>query len=235
MHLLHTANPGNTLTLMTNATQELRIVVADDHPVVLTAVTDYLDQIPGHKVVATAGSGAELLEKLRSTPCDLIVTDFSMQGEIEDEDGLRLISRLRRLYPDIPLVVFTMLTNGGILHELAELGVAGLVGKDEPIPTLAQVCQRALVEPGTTLSARIAERLATEGSTADEFRRTNPLSPRELEVVRLFALGLSVTEISKRLSRSVTTVATQKRAAMRKLHLDSNADLIRYASENGFA
>jgi two-component system capsular synthesis response regulator RcsB len=213
----------------------VRIVVADDHPVVLTAISDYLNSMPGFKVVAKAGTGAALIEVLRGNGCDLIVTDFSMQGEVEDEDGLRLISRLRRLHPDTPVVVFTMLTNGGILHELAQLGVAGLVGKDEPIPTLGEVCRRALTEPGTALSTHIAERLAKEGSTTDEFQRSQPLSPRELEVVRLFALGLSVTEIARRLNRSVTTVATQKRAAMRKLHLDSNADLIRYAGEHGFA
>jgi two-component system, NarL family, captular synthesis response regulator RcsB len=220
---------------MTNATQDVRIVVADDHPVVLTAISDYLDSMPGFKVVAKAGTGAGLIDALRGNDCELIVTDFSMQGEVEDEDGLRLISRLRRLYPDTPVVVFTMLTNGGILHQLAQLGVAGLIGKDEPIPTLGEICRRALTESGTALSAHITERLAKEGSTADEFQRNQPLSPRELEVVRLFALGLSVTEISKRLNRSVTTVATQKRAAMRKLHLESNADLIRYASEHGFA
>ena len=100
---------------------------------------------------------------------------------------------------------------------------------------LGEVCRRALTESGTALSTRIAERLAKEGSTSTDFQRDQPLSPRELDVVRLFALGLSVTEISKRLNRSVTTVATQKRAAMRKLHLESNADLIRYASEHGFA
>lgn len=220
---------------MTNATQDVRVVVADDHPVVLTAISDYLNGMPGFKVIATASTGAALIDTLRASACDLIVTDFSMQGEVEDEDGLRLISRLRRLHPDTPVVVFTMLTNGGILHELAQLGVSGLIGKDEPIPALGEVCRRALAQAGTALSARIAERLAKEGSSSDEFQRNQPLSPRELEVVRLFALGLSVTEISKRLNRSVTTVATQKRAAMRKLHLESNADLIRYASENGFA
>ncbi|WP_322104304.1 response regulator transcription factor [Paraburkholderia sp. J41] len=220
---------------MTNATQDVRIVVADDHPVVLTAISDYLNTVPRFKVVAKANTGTDLMDALRDARCDLIVTDFSMQGDLEDEDGLRLISRLRRLYPNTPVVVFTMLTNGGILHELAQLGVAGLIGKDEPIPTLGDVCHRALTEAGTALSARIAERLAKEGSTTAEFQRSHPLSPRELEVVRLFAAGLSVTEISKRLHRSVTTVATQKRAAMRKLHLDSNADLIRYASEHGFA
>ncbi|TDG04220.1 response regulator transcription factor [Paraburkholderia guartelaensis] len=220
---------------MTNATQEVRIVVADDHPVVLTAISDYLDSLPGFRVVAKAASGAGLIDALRDAGCELIITDFSMQGDVDDEDGLRLVCRLRRLYPDTPVIVFTMVTNGGILHQLTQLGVAGLVGKDEPIPALGEVCRRALAEPGTALSARIAERLAREGSTVDEFQRTQPLSPRELEVVRLFALGLSVTEIAKRLNRSVTTIATQKRAAMRKLHLESNAELIRYAGEQGFA
>ncbi|HTR07067.1 MAG TPA: response regulator transcription factor [Paraburkholderia sp.] len=220
---------------MTNAMRDVRIVVADDHPVVLTAISDYLNTMPGFKVVAQADSGARLIDALRDTECELIVTDFSMQGGLEDEDGLRLVGRLRRLCPDTPVVVFTMLTNGGILHELARLGVAGLIGKDEPIPMLGEVCRRALTESGTALSTRIAERLAKEGSTSTDFQRDQPLSPRELDVVRLFALGLSVTEISKRLNRSVTTVATQKRAAMRKLHLESNADLIRYASEHGFA
>lgn len=66
---------------MTNATQTLRIVVADDHPLVLTAISDYLTQAPGCTVVGTADSGARLLDLLRRTPCDLLVTDFSMQGE----------------------------------------------------------------------------------------------------------------------------------------------------------
>jgi two-component system, NarL family, captular synthesis response regulator RcsB len=219
---------------MTKATQSVRIVVADDHPVVLTVLTDYLNTLPGFKVVAKAETGAGLMDALRSNECELIVTDFSMQGAVEDEDGLRLIGRLRRHYPETPVVVFTMLTNGGVLHEIAQLGVAGLIGKDEPLPTVGDICRRVLTEDVTVLSARIAERLAKEGATADEFQRNQPLSPRELEVVRLLALGLTVTEISKRLNRSVTTVATQKHAAMRKLKLDSTADLIRYASDHGF-
>jgi two-component system, NarL family, captular synthesis response regulator RcsB len=220
---------------MTIATQVLRIVVADDHPIVLSAIADYFNGLPGWRVQAKADSGARLLAVLAETPCDLIVTDLSMQDEGGSEDGLRLISRLRRLYPETPIVVFTMVTNGGILHELCQLGVAGLVGKEDPIPTLGDVCQRVRGASSTVLSAGIAERLSMGGTTADDFRSANPLSPRELEVVRLFALGLTVTDISKRLNRSVTTVATQKRSAMRKLHLESNADLIRYASEHGFA
>ncbi|PLZ00316.1 DNA-binding response regulator [Burkholderia sp. WAC0059] len=220
---------------MTNATQDVKIVVADDHPVALIAIADTLGAMPGFTVAARAESGAELIEALDRTPCDLIVTDFTMQHENDHEDGLRLVGRLRRLYPRTPIVVFTMLTNGGILHQLCQLGVAGLVGKDEQIGVLAQVCQRALTEKQTVLSPRIDERLAQSGATADDFRRTHPLSPRELEVVRLFTIGLTVTEIAKHLNRSVTTVATQKRAAMRKLHLESNADLIRYATEHGFS
>ena len=123
---------------MTNAMRDVRIVVADDHPVVLTAISDYLNTMPGFKVVAQADSGARLIDALRDTECELIVTDFSMQGGLEDEDGLRLVGRLRRLCPDTPVVVFTMLTNGGILHELARLGVAGLIGKESRFPCLAK-------------------------------------------------------------------------------------------------
>ena len=217
---------------MTNSAHDINIVISDDHPIVLLAISASLNAVPRFRVCATARSGTELVDTLARVQCDLIVTDFTMQTTEADEDGLRLIGRLRRLYPKTPVVVFTMLTNGGILHQLCQLGVAGIAGKDEEIETLAQVCQRALYAHRTVLSPRITTRLAHEGTIADALR-TQPLSPRELEVVRLFVLGLSVTEIARRLNRAVATVATQKRAAMRKLHLETNADLVRYASEQG--
>lgn len=220
---------------MTNSVRNVRVVIADDHPIVLLAIAEALDAIPGFKITASARSGAELLEILANNPCDLIVTDFVMHKEEADEDGLRLIQRLRRLYPDTPIVVFTMLTNGGILHQMCLLGVRGLVGKDEDTRILAETSLHALDESRTILSPGIKARLANTGTTSDDFRRTQPLSRRELEVVRLFSLGLSLTEIAKGLNRSVPTVATQKRSAMRKLHIETNADLLRYATEQGLS
>ncbi|MCC7784312.1 response regulator transcription factor, partial [Klebsiella pneumoniae] len=142
--------------------------------------------------------------------CHLIVTDFSMAARSGDEDGLRLIERLQRLFPEIPIVVFTMLSNSGILNQLRQVGVTGIVSKEEPIDELVSICIRALTESGPILSNSIGQRLSQNDVTMGRAGRTKGLSPKELEVVRMFAQGLSVTEIAKRLHRSVATIGTQK-------------------------
>lgn len=216
-----------------NALQDTRVVVADDHPIILLAITDTLQALPGFKVIATVGSGQELLEVLTQQECDLIVTDLTMQQTQPDEDGLRLIARLRRLYANLPIVVFTMLTNTGILHQLVQLGVTGLVGKDENLSALERICIRSLAGKAPCLSPGVQARLASVGNAPSSMHSASLLTPKELEVIRLFSRGVSLTEIARQLSRSITTVATQKRSAMRKLNVTTNADLVTYANEQG--
>jgi two-component system capsular synthesis response regulator RcsB len=211
----------------------IQVLVADDHAVVRAALTHTLNANPVFEVVAAAKSGSELLEMLKKMACGLIVTDFTMQTFAADEDGLRLVVQLRRHYPSIPVVIFTSLTNGGILQQLCHLGVAGIVGKDEELDVVERACLKALSEAQTFLSPGTLYRLALEGNSEEGFRDARDLSPKELEVVRLFALGWSLTQIAQQLHRSVTTVATQKRSAMRKLHVDTNADLVTYAQGQG--
>ncbi|MEN4918954.1 response regulator transcription factor [Achromobacter spanius] len=215
--------------------QDVRIIVADDHPVISLALADSLNEIPGFSVVGMARSGLELVTAVQEHPCHLIVTDFSMRSKTDDEDGLRLIQRLQRMFPQIPIVVFTMLSNSGILSQLRQIGVAGIVSKEEPIDSLVEICVRALTEKGTILSESISQRLSHADVTMGRASKSKGLSPKELEVVRMFALGLSVTEIARRLHRSVATIGTQKQSAMRKLNIETNAELLRYADEQGFS
>ena len=215
--------------------QGIGIVIADDHPIVSLALADTLKEIPGLYVIATARSGQELITAIQSHPCHLIVTDFSMRSEPADEDGLRLIERLQRMFPQIPIVVFTMLTNCGILNQLRQLGITGIVSKEDTIDDLVGICVRALTEKGPILSAGIGRRLSHNDVTMGGTHKTKGLSPKELEVVRMFAQGLSVTEIARRLHRSVATIGTQKQSAMRKLNIETNAELLRYADEQGFS
>lgn len=213
--------------------QDNKVIVADDHPVTRLSVVRAINALAGFKVVADVGSGNDLLQALSKQACDLIVTDFTMQQSEPDEDGLRLVARLRRLYENTPIIVFTMLTNGGILNELCRMGVAGLVGKDENLNALEHTCMRALIGKRPYLSPGMVARLAEGGNTTPGTRPSVMLTPKELEVVRLFARGTSLTEIARQLNRSITTVATQKRSAMQKLHVASNADLVAYAREQG--
>jgi two-component system capsular synthesis response regulator RcsB len=223
--------PPEAVDRMTDSTRDLRIIVADDHPLILFAVSDALRIAPTLKIVATARSGAELLGTLDTRPCDLVITDFSMQPTQPHNDGLPLIMHLRERYPALPVVVFTMLTNGGILQQMMQLGVAGIAAKDESVDALIQVCTNALSGRRPALSPGMTKRLASRTAAGNVLRGKQPLSPCELEVARLYGLGVSVTEIARQLKRSVTTVATQKRIAMRKLHIETNADLVRFVTD----
>ncbi|MEW6340406.1 MAG: response regulator transcription factor [Pseudomonadota bacterium] len=222
-------------THIKQADRKVRVAVADDHPVIVLAIADAFESLPGFLVVTRAHSGAELLRELKVQQVDLIVTDLVMNGEEDELDGLRLIERLRRDYPEVRIVVFTMLTSGAMFHELCKLGVAAIVGKEDAAHELGRICQLALVEKEPILSPTIRERIAREGATQQDFSRVQPLSPKELEVVRLFSQGMSVTQIAKTLKRAVPTIATQKRSAMRKLHIENHADLVKYAAERGLA
>ncbi|PLP99418.1 response regulator transcription factor [Cupriavidus pauculus] len=206
-------------------------VIADDHPVIQLAVKATLSEIPNMKVSATCASGAELFAALEEHTPDLIVTDFTMGRSGESDDGLRLIQRLKQSSPNTPIVVFTMLTNGGLLTRIREMGIAGIVGKNEAPGILRQICMDAIAGRGPRLSPGVSASMSSIGALAGA--GASALSPKEIEVVRMFAAGSTVTEIAGYLRRTLATVATQKRSAMRKLNIASNADLITYARENG--
>ncbi len=211
----------------------ISVVIADDHPVIQLAVKSTLSEIPNFQVSATCSSGKELFAALDTNRPDLIVTDFTMERSQGNDDGLRLIQRLRQLSPGTPIVVFTMLTNGGLLTRIKEAGVAAIVGKNEEPPVLRQICLDALSGRGSRLSPAIAALMAGTGALPGG--GTTALSPKEIEVVRMFATGSTLTEIAGYLHRSPATVATQKRSAMRKLNISSNADLVTYARDNGLS
>src|SRR5579871_901369 len=100
----------------------LRVVVADDHPVILFGAEHALLKFPGLQVVGRAKQSTELIKLLQSIACDVLVTDLAMPGG-QYGDGLQLIGYLRRNFPKLPIVVLTMLENVALLKRLSELGV----------------------------------------------------------------------------------------------------------------
>lgn len=242
-HWISTSYLANCVQFLTSRksmvpglTRACRVVIADDHPLVTVAVGNALSATDEFAVTGTANSGDELLHVLQSVACDLVVTDFVMapdKGSSANLDGMHLLGLLRRSRPQIPVVVLTMIANGGILKAILKEGVQAIVSKEDPVEVLIQICRSVAFGAKTPiLSPKIALRI-TDGASAFSTSRELALTHKENEVVRLFAQGLTLTQISQQLNRAITTVATQKRSAMRKLHLATNADLIRYAVDTG--
>jgi len=211
--------------------QSIRVVVADDHPVLLLGAEQAMLRFPGITVVARARQSTELVKALQSAQCDVLVTDLAMPGG-RHGDGLPLIGYLRRNFPGVQIVVLTMLENPALLRRLGELGVIAVVHKSDDlrhIPLAVQQVSRGRGYLSPQVRAALESLRINRGGKIDEVI----LSKRELEVVRLFVSGLTIKEISERLNRSIKTISTQKNSALRKLGLERDSELFQYAQSNG--
>lgn len=191
------------------------------------------------RVIGEASSGKGLLELLGRVACDLLITDFSMPDVDGSADGLLLIRQLRRHHPNLPIIVLTMIHNPALVRGMLAAGVNGVVGKAAMTQELV-LAQQAVTSGRTYLSMDVRGKLDVP-TVAEEQEEKAPapgtetvsLSPREAEVVRMYAGGLTVTQIAERLRRSVKTVSQQKNDAMRKLGLTSNSQLYEFARDSG--
>lgn len=216
----------------------MQIIVADDHPVVLMGIKAlFKSHGDTLQIVAEAHSGGELLTLLSNQPCDLLITDFSMPDQRGSSDGLPMLKRLQRDYPALPVIVLTMVHNPTLIRGMLAAGVRGIVDKAALTRELLLAVQ-AVNGGRSYLSERIRSD-ATSSSAAGNFEDMAAgldvavLSTREAEIVRLYARGLTITQIAQQVHRSVKTVSQQKNDAMRKLGLVSNNQLYEYAKAYG--
>ncbi|MBB2919963.1 response regulator [Cupriavidus alkaliphilus] len=214
----------------------LRILLADDHPLVAAAVADRLHTQTGWEVCGSVTSATALLNSIDSLRPDVVITDYHMptQGE-RNSDGLRLLASLRRRHPSMAVIVLTMITNPLVLRSILDTQVHGLVLKDAPLTELVTVVYR--IQRGFHYIGKSAMEVLSQadpGSPIGAGRAgAERLSRREMEVLRLYLTGRSVSEIAIQLCRSVKTISRQKNCAMQKLGVTNDRELFEFAALNG--
>jgi two-component system capsular synthesis response regulator RcsB len=180
-------------------------------------------------IVGEADGPDSLLSLLSTTPCDLLITDFSMPGN-QQADGLKMLSTVRRHYASTPIILVTMFANVATLRVAFAQGVMAIVAKDASATELPLAIKS--VGEGRRF---ISESLRTALAQADvEAHSHSPsLSAKEHEVVRMLASGMTVSEIASYFKRSVSTISKQKSMAMQRLGISTDVDLFAYARDNG--
>lgn len=209
----------------------IRVILADDHPVVLLGMKNALEVASDIRVVATADSPDSLFSCLSRETCDVLVTDFSMPGA-QHPDGLVMLLRLRESFPNLRIVVLTKMASPALMSPILQAGALALVEKSAAVKEIATAVQRA-ASGRTYVTENVQREFAALGVPRTQVAEPAHLSPRETEVVRLFAQGYSNNQIAEILGVSAKTTSRQKMDAMRKLAARNDAELYAHARDMG--
>ena len=205
-------------------TTTIRILLVDDHPMVREGLVARLQVVPRFEIVGEAGGRSEALDLLASTAPDVVLMDVGLK----DGNGIELGAQMLAARPGIRLLMFSMYDNPEYVQRALTAGARGYVLKDAPAQEIVSAID-AVAAGGTYLSAAVSGRL---------FRGHAPkpvLTPRESEILGLLGRGASSKQIARELDLSVRTVEAHRQSIKRKLELDGQAELIRYAVERARA
>jgi DNA-binding NarL/FixJ family response regulator len=198
----------------------IRVLLVDDHETVRDGLRLLVNEQPDMTVVAEAGDGEAAIDCVARTRPDIVVLDLTLPGM----SGLSTARALRDA-SDVAIIALTRHDDEAYVQELTAAGAAGYVLKQSASAELLRAI-RAVAAGG-----RYFDPALPAPDTPHDRRRatTSPVSPRELEVLRLTALGHSNKDIASQLQIAIKTVEVHKANAMRKLNLGGRSDVVRYA------
>jgi two-component system, NarL family, invasion response regulator UvrY len=196
----------------------------DDHPIVRKGLRNILTEYPFAVAVEEASSGHEALAKVAETRFDMVLLDISMP----QMDGFATLERIRKLAPSLPVLILTVYPEEEYAVRALKTGASGYMTK-QAAPDELFAAIRKIMHGGRYISPSLADILATDvyqSKMGKPFHET--LSNRELIVMKLIVSGRSLKEISAELSLNPKTVSTYRSRILKKVHVSSNAELIRY-------
>jgi DNA-binding NarL/FixJ family response regulator len=213
---------------------KIRVLVADDHPVVRAGVRMLIGSQPDMEVVGEAADGAECVERVAALRPHVVVLDLSMPRLA----GLPALREIVGQHPDIRVLVLTMHEEPATARQVLDAGAAGFLVKravDVELIAAIRAVRRGEIFVHSALTGPLLAMASarTKGDAPPAAPHAEPLSPRELEVLRLLARGYTNQQTADRIFVSVKTVETYRARVLEKLGLRTRAELTRYALAHG--
>ncbi|HSB53672.1 MAG TPA: response regulator transcription factor [Gemmatimonadales bacterium] len=205
----------------------IRLLIADDHPIVREGLRRIAADQPGITVVAEAQTADEALARMSQAPVDVMLLDVSMPGP----GFIEVLQQVRRDHPTVKVLVLSVHPEDQWAVRALRAGAAGYLTKDHSPEQLIEAIRR-VYRGSKYVTAALAEKLATGLEAGGGVTPHETLSDREYEVLRGLGAGLSVKDIAARLNLSSKTVSTYRSRILEKMQLRTNADLVRYVRDH---
>ncbi|MBN3751334.1 response regulator transcription factor [Paraburkholderia sp. Tr-20389] len=201
-----------------------RLILVDDHPLVRDGLRARLEAVPGFAVVGEAGNADEALALAAAHEPDLVLMDVGMRGM----NGIALAALFHERFPGIRVLMLSMHDNVEYVTQAVRAGASGYVLKDSPGAEIIRAIG-AVLEGKTYFSEGLSARLIHASAMRNPIER---LTPRERDILDQLAEGLSSKQIAQRNGLSVRTVETHRLNLKRKLEIEGQAELIKFAVEH---
>ena len=209
----------------------IRILLADDHQLMLEGISSLLENEKGLTISATCSNGLEVLETLKKQTVEVVLLDLSMPKM----NGLACAKEIKQQYPNIKIAILTMHKEKALIQQIIDLGVQGYfvktIANKELIKAVTTIANGERYFPEEVKQSLISKKpIFTPDVTVSPLVKT--LTKRELEIIKLISKGLATKEIADQLFISVRTADTHRTNIMRKLEVRNVAELVRFAFQN---
>jgi len=207
----------------------LKIIIADDHPLLVDGLRRVLEEMEDVEVMEPVGNGRQLLLRLRESPVDMVLLDLQMP----QLDGLETLRILQKEFPRLKVVIFTNYNQQKLLREARNLGAGGYLSKSCTSQELKEAVRT--VEDGGTWFPKESPAAADDSPSifVNDFMKKYQITQREVEIIRKIAQGYTTKEIGEQLYVSEFTVNAHRRNICRKLDIYTPVGLVNFAKEHG--
>lgn len=211
--------------------EKIRVIIVDDHQLIRDGLKALLSGFSDIEITAEAGSGEELLQKIKSNTADIALIDISLPGI----SGIKLTGHLALSDPGLKVLILSMHLNEEYITGALKAGALGYLAKNTTRDELISAIRT--VAAGNKYLGKDVSDVITSGYlrriNADDVLEKEMLSKREVEILKLIAEGMGNKEISEKLFISIRTVESHKNHIMQKLGCRSVVEMVRYAIKNG--
>lgn len=205
----------------------IRILVADDHAVVRNGLKQIVSDTPDMVVAAEASNGQEALNKALEDDYDIVLLDITMP----DRSGLDILKEIKSQKPELPVLILSIHPEEQYAVRALKAGAAGYLTKESAPEELIRAMRR-VSGGGKYVTSSLAEKLASVLKTGAEEPLHQALSDREYQVLCMIASGKRVKQIANELLLSTKTISTYRSRILRKMNMNNNIELTRYAIQN---
>ena len=202
----------------------IRVLIADDHPVVRKGIKHCILENPGMSVVHEAGTAREMFDFLSHSSCDVVVMDIALP----DQSGLEALRLLKQSRPHLPVLILSLAPENVYAVHCLRAGAAGFLNISNAPSQFAEAIQKAF-RGGRYISPALAETLAFDTNDTLHASPHKALTGRELEVFCQIATGRAQKAIAGELGLSAKTISTHRFRLLKKMRMNNNADIVRYA------